>query len=168
MWLLVGLIAVPLIEIALFIRLGGWIGLWPTIGFVVLTAVIGTYMLRSQGVSTLRKLQGALDRGEDPTAQLGQGALILFAGALLLTPGFFTDAVGFALLNEGVRLRLIAWLGPRLARRVVRSASRPGPSGFAGGFPAEGRSQGRGNEDAAIDVEYHDVTDSSDRSDRDR
>ena len=77
MWLLIALIAVPLIEIALFIRVGGWIGLWPTIGFVVLTAMIGAAMLRRQGVSTMRKLQVALERGEDPSAQLAHGGLVL-------------------------------------------------------------------------------------------
>ena len=94
---------VPLIEIALFIQVGGWIGLWPTLGIVVATAVAGTVLVRSQGSQALQRLRRSFDELRDPTDTLAHGAMILFSGALLLTPGFFTDAVGFALLVPGVR-----------------------------------------------------------------
>ena len=103
MWLLIAFIAVPLIEIALFIQVGGAIGLWPTLGIVVLTAILGTILVRQQGLATLNQLRRRLNTLEDPTEPIVHGAMILFSGALLLTPGFFTDALGFALLVPAVR-----------------------------------------------------------------
>lgn len=114
MWLLVAFIVVPLIEIALFIQVGGLIGLWPTLVIVVLTAVIGTSILRMQGALALSSLRRSLAELEDPSEPLAHGAMILFAGALLLTPGFFTDAMGFALLIPPVRQRLLAFLRTRI------------------------------------------------------
>ena len=125
MWLLIAFIAVPLIEIALFIEVGGLIGLWPTLIVVVLTAVIGTVLLRRQGLAELDRLRAALDGHGDPSAPLVHGAMILFAGALLLTPGFFTDTVGFALLLPPVRNFLLARI---LEKIVVHSARADRPA----------------------------------------
>ncbi len=100
-------IAVPLIEIALFVRVGGAIGLGWTLFIVVATAVVGTRLIRTQGAGALSDLRSALDELRDPVEPLAHGALILFSGALLLTPGFFTDAVGLALLFPPVRRALI-------------------------------------------------------------
>ena len=94
---------VPLIEIALFIKVGGLIGLWWTLLIVIITAVLGTVLVRSQGLAVLNSLRGSMQELRDPTEPLAHGAMILFSGALLLTPGFFTDAVGFALLVPAVR-----------------------------------------------------------------
>ena len=107
MWLFVAFLLVPLIEIGLFIQIGGLIGLWPTLGIVILTAILGTYLVRSQGIAALNNLRGSFSRLEDPSEPLAHGAMILLAGALLLTPGFFTDAVGFALLAPPIRSALI-------------------------------------------------------------
>ena len=104
------LLAVPVIEIGLFIEIGGWLGTWPTIGLVVLTALIGSILLRQQGLAAMREAQSRLAAGEDPGRLLADGAMILVAGALLLTPGFFTDAVGFLLLVPGVRTVLWTWM----------------------------------------------------------
>ncbi|MEQ6202945.1 FxsA family protein [Sulfitobacter sp. HNIBRBA2951] len=103
MWLLIAFIAVPVIEIALFIQVGGFIGLWPTLLIVILTALAGTYLVRSQGRLALGQLQQSFGEMRDPTEPLVHGAMILFSGALLLTPGFFTDALGFALLIPAFR-----------------------------------------------------------------
>ncbi len=103
MWLLIAFIAVPVIEIGLFIQVGGIIGLWPTLLIVILTALAGTYLVRSQGRLALGQLQRSFSDLRDPTEPLVNGAMILFSGALLLTPGFFTDAIGFALLIPAVR-----------------------------------------------------------------
>ena len=124
MWLLIAFIGVPLIEIALFIRVGGWLGLWPTLAIVVLTAVLGTMLLRRQGLAEISRLRAALDGHGDPTGPLVHGALILFAGAVLLTPGFFTDAIGFALLVPPVRAVLIE----RIRDRIVLHQARQGPT----------------------------------------
>lgn len=107
--LLILFILIPIIEIGLFIQVGGIIGLWPTLAIVVLTAIIGTAMLRNQGISTMTRLQSKLQKGESPVDTMVHGALILVSGVLLLTPGFFTDGIGFLLLFPPVRTALIKW-----------------------------------------------------------
>lgn len=114
MWLFVPFVLVPLIEIALFIQVGGWIGLWPTLAIVVITAIIGTALVRQQGVRAINELRGSINQLRDPTEPLAHGAMILVAGALLLTPGFFTDAVGFALLIRQVRSAAYRWIRARV------------------------------------------------------
>jgi len=103
MWLFLLFVSVPLIEIALFIKVGGLIGLWPTLSIVVITAFIGTLLMRTQGANALMRLRQSMERLEDPSEPLADGAMIIFAGALLLTPGFFTDAIGLLLLLPPVR-----------------------------------------------------------------
>lgn len=122
MYILLAFIAVPLIEIALFIQVGGAIGLWPTLAIVILTALLGTALLRQQGLQELDKLRAALAGRGDPAEPLVHGAMILFAGALLLTPGFFTDAVGFALLLPPVRARITAQIRKRIHIHEMRRA----------------------------------------------
>lgn len=114
MWLLLAFIAVPLVEIALFIQVGGAIGLWSTLGIVVVTALIGTYLVRQQGTMAISQLRTEMSNLQDPTEALAHGAMILFSGALLLTPGFFTDAVGFAFLVPGIRSSIIAAVRKRI------------------------------------------------------
>jgi len=114
MWLLLAFIGVPLIEIALFIQVGGVIGLGYTLLIVVLTAILGTWLVRSQGLAALADLQGSFSELRDPTEPLAHGAMILFSGALLLTPGFFTDALGFALLVPGIRRAVFKWARTRV------------------------------------------------------
>ena len=127
MWLFLAFLVVPLVEIALFIQVGGWIGLWPTLAIVVLTAVAGTWLVRSQGRAALERLRGSLTGLRDPSEPLAHGAMILFSGALLLTPGFFTDAVGFALLIPAVRRALLREAARRVDVTRVVMGSRPGP-----------------------------------------
>ncbi len=118
--LLLLFIAIPMIEIALFIQVGGVIGLGWTLAIVLLTAIIGSWLVRQQGSMALQQLQQSFHALSDPTEPLAHGAMILFSGALLLTPGFFTDAVGFALLLPPVR----QWVFRKLRERVtVRSFS---------------------------------------------
>ncbi len=121
MWLLIVFIAVPLIEIGLFIQVGGWIGLWPTLAIVLVTAIAGTALVRSQGSQALAQLRANFDNLRDPTEPLAHGAMILFSGALLLTPGFFTDFVGFVLLIPAVRQRIFAELKKRVNVQTVQT-----------------------------------------------
>jgi UPF0716 protein FxsA len=114
MWLFLAFLAIPLIEIGLFIQVGGAIGLWPTLGIVVLTAILGTWLVRAQGSLAMNNLRQSFSRLEDPAEPLAHGAMILVSGALLLTPGFFTDAVGFALLVPGVRSVVFNWVRSRV------------------------------------------------------
>ena len=104
--LLLLFIGIPLIEITLFIQVGTAIGLPWTLAIVILTAFLGAWMVRSQGAQTMARLRSSFSTLQDPAEPLAHGAMIIFSGALLLTPGFFTDAVGFALLVPGIRTRV--------------------------------------------------------------
>ena len=117
MWLFVLFVTVPIIEIALFIQIGGEIGLLSTLGIVIATAFLGTYLVRKQGLSALSQLKNNVETLENPIAPLAHGIMILLAGALLLTPGFFTDAVGFSLLVPNIRI----WLFERVKQRILHS-----------------------------------------------
>ena len=88
-------LAVPLAELYLLIQIGGVIGAGWTVVLVVGTALLGAFLVRAQGVSTIRRVQQNIERGQLPAMELLEGLALLVAGALLLTPGFFTDAVGF-------------------------------------------------------------------------
>lgn len=120
MWLFLAFLIVPLIEIALFIGIGDIIGLWPTLAVVVLTAILGTWLVRAQGLAALSQVRGSFERLDDPTEPLAHGAMILFSGALLLTPGFFTDAVGFALFAPPVRRGVLSLVRRHLHVRTVQ------------------------------------------------
>ncbi len=123
MWLFLILVAVPIIEIGLFIQVGGFIGLWPTLGIVVLTALIGTMLMRVQGLATLEKLKTTVNTGGNPGEPMAHGAFILVAGLLLLTPGFFTDATGLLLLVPPVRALVIKALASRARMQFYASAA---------------------------------------------
>jgi len=135
-------LAVPIIEIALLIQVGGMIGVWRTVALVVLTAVIGAALLRAQGMKTLLAAQESLRRNVMPVAELFDGACLLVAGALLLTPGFFTDTIGFLLFVPLLRRALRGWLYRFLSSRpgatiwvdgeVVRGGAPPEPPGGDG------------------------------------
>jgi UPF0716 protein FxsA len=133
MWLFLIFVAVPIVEIGLFIQVGGAIGLWPTLAIVILTALAGTTLMRAQGIMTLNKLQNSLSDGSNPADPIAQGAMILVAGVLLLTPGFFTDGLGFALLLSPVRMIIIRWASSRIksggfsftATQAANSPNRP-------------------------------------------
>ena len=117
MWLFVLFVTVPIIEIALFIQIGGEIGLLSTLGIVIATAFLGTYLVRKQGLNAFSQLKNNVETLENPIAPLAHGIMILLAGALLLTPGFFTDAVGFSLLVPNIRI----WLFERVKQRILHS-----------------------------------------------
>ncbi len=114
MLLLILFIGVPLLEITLFIQVGGAIGLGWTLAIVIATAFLGAYMVRSQGARAMMNLRSSFSGLQDPTEPLAHGAMILFSGALLLTPGFFTDFIGFALLIPAVRSAVYRYLRTRV------------------------------------------------------
>ena len=123
MWLFFLFVAVPIIEIGIFIQVGGFLGLWPTLAIVVLTALIGTALMRAQGMAALQKLQTSIERGGNPADPIANGAFILIAGLLLLTPGFFTDTLGLLLLVPPVRQSLIRAVVAQLKSRATVYAS---------------------------------------------
>ncbi|MEH0742642.1 membrane protein FxsA [Vibrio cholerae] len=123
--LLLLFIIVPIIEIGLFIQVGGFLGLWPTIGLVLVTAFVGASLVRSQGVATLLSVQQRLAQGELPAQQIMEGVMLAVAGVLLLTPGFLTDALGMLVLLPAPRAMIAKTL---MSKMVIRSVG--GQSGF--------------------------------------
>lgn len=173
-------VVVPIIEIALFIQVGEAIGVWQTIALVILTAVAGTALLRAQGLATLRRAQTSMNQGQVPVREVFDGACLLVAGVLLLTPGFMTDAFGLSLFLPPVRSAILG-----VAAKAVRSgrihvsgmnsgAGGPrapgeefhgggfhphGPGGFGpGGFGPGGRPGGP----ADLEGEYREVNPDAD------
>ena len=108
--LLIAFILVPVIEITLLIKMGGAIGIGSTILIVIFTAILGAYLVKQQGFATLQAVQKEMNRGRVPAMQMAEGIALLLAGAVLLTPGFMTDAIGFALLTPPLRRGFINWL----------------------------------------------------------
>tara|TARA_R110002110_G_scaffold5407_9_gene28008 strand:- start:8 stop:547 length:540 start_codon:yes stop_codon:yes gene_type:complete len=139
--LLAMFIAIPIIEIGLFIEIGGWIGLWPTLGIVIVTAFAGTTLLRLQGLAVLQRAQESTARNELPVQEVFDGLCLLIAGILLLTPGFFTDAVGFMLFVPPFRRFAAGVIG----RWLVRSGKiTVAAGGLGGGHPGAGPGRGSG------------------------
>ncbi len=136
-------VAVPLIEIALFIKIGGAIGLGWTLAIVLATALLGTWLIRTQGAMAMMDLRRSLNELRDPSEPLAHGAMIIFAGALLLTPGFLTDSIGFLLLFPPVRNAIIAFIRSRM--RIEGAAVHE-------------RHESRGPQGDIIDVEYREIT----------
>ncbi|WED21667.1 membrane protein FxsA [Vibrio sp. JC009] len=131
--LLLLFICVPIIEIGLFIQLGGFLGLWPTIALVIITAVVGASLVRSQGLQTLLSVQSRLQQGEIPAQQIVEGVMLAVSGVLLLTPGFMTDAMGMLVLLPAPRAALAKQI---MSRVKVNTIS--GGNGFQGGFYSQG------------------------------
>lgn len=155
MWLFLAFLSVPLIEIALFIQVGGLIGLWPTLLIVIVTAVLGTYLVRAQGRLAMNDLRRSFSELNDPSEALANGAMILVSGALLLTPGFFTDAVGFALLAPPVRRAVFQYLRKKVKVASFEMGSDP-RAGMARD-PFSGAATRETGENDVIDGEFTEV-----------
>ena len=115
-------IAIPIAEIAVFIQAGERFGLWPTLGLIILTALLGATLLRFQGLRTLHRVQESLSHGEMPIGEVFNGLCLLIAGALLITPGFLTDSFGFALFVPRIRQAI----GSSLAKVLMSRKSDRG------------------------------------------
>lgn len=112
-------IAVPIVEMWILIQVGGEIGALPTIGLVVLTAMIGLSLLKRQGLSTLMSARAKMDQGRIPAGELVSGVMLAVGGALLLTPGFVTDVVGFLLLIPATRRWVLRQIIERYRGKIV-------------------------------------------------
>ena len=117
--LVIAFILVPLAELAVLIAVGDWIGLLPTLVLLLVVSVVGAWLAKREGLAAWRRLQAALAQGRMPTVEVTDGALILLAGALLLTPGFLSDVLGILLLLPPTRAIARRQL-PRLAERRLR------------------------------------------------
>ncbi|EGR0550842.1 membrane protein FxsA [Vibrio cholerae] len=133
-------IAVPVIEIALFIQVGGVLGVWPTIALVLLTAIVGASLVRSQGLQTLLTVQQRLAQGQLPAQQILEGVMLAVAGVLLLTPGFFTDILGMLVLLPAPR----AYFAKQLMSRVVVGNIHASGAGFEQPNPFHDRANPNG------------------------
>jgi UPF0716 protein FxsA len=160
------LLLIPLLDAVFLVVLAGSLGWQLIVLLVVLTALVGMFLARLEGRHTLAKIQRKAARGEPPTDELMDGALLLVAGAFLLTPGLVTDAIGFLLVipltRYPIRMALKKW--------VVVPAVDNRTGGFAtgnvyiGGFPGNGDSDqpdsGESGFEATSDVDFEDVDDS--------
>lgn len=120
MWIVLGLLAWPLVEIGLFVTLGAKLGLWLTLAWVILTGLVGVMLLKGMalaGQSTLR--QGLQEGLHDPLSPLAHRALVGVAAVLLILPGFFTDALGLVLLLPPVRGLIIRGMASRVRGMTV-------------------------------------------------
>lgn len=154
--LLAGFAGIPIIEIILFITIGDWIGLWPTIATVVATAVFGATLLRIQGLVALRRFQKSSARNDLLANEVFQGFCLLIAGVLLLIPGFFSDLVGFLLFIPSFRqilmraiLRLIE---PYSYFQFDQTSTVDGATIKSGGHQPTNNAEG-----PVIDGEYEEV-----------
>ena len=136
-FLVIAFIIVPIIEIYLIVQVDAAIGGWETLGLLVLDSVVGAWLVRREGFSILARVQTTLSRGELPTNDLVEGLLVLFAGALMLTPGFLTDALGFVLLLPPTRAMVRNVLKTRFAGRI-----RVGRGAYGGPFGRHGFTNG--------------------------
>lgn len=143
-------IVVPLLELALILQVGREIGAWWTIGILVADSVLGSLLMRAQGRVAWRRFTEATRAGRPPATEVLDGALIVAGGALLLTPGFFTDALGLSLLLPPTRVVVRRILARRLLSRMV--------AGMGSDRPASSRPATRG----------YDIEGSATEADRDR
>lgn len=111
-------VVVPLLELALLIRVGQVVGFWPTIGLVIFTGIAGAWLARLEGLRTLFKLRNDLAHGKLPGQAIMDGMAVLLGGALLLTPGIVTDILGFSLLLPQTRGSIQRWVRERLGESV--------------------------------------------------
>src|ERR671914_491701 len=120
-------IVVPIAELAVIIQVGQEIGVWWTIAILVADSILGSLLMRAQGRAAWRRFNDAVQAGRVPAREVLDGALIVFGGLLLLTPGFITDALGLVLLIPPTRALVRAVLVRRLEHRMVAAATRPRP-----------------------------------------
>ncbi len=146
--LLLIFLAIPLLEIYLLIEVGSALGAGTTIFLVVFTAVLGAFLVRTQGFSTLARVQTQLARAQIPAIEIMEGLFLFVAGALLLTPGFFTDTIGFIFLTPPLRRLIIHHI---IRRGLFRTFTPTQPE-----YDRDGsrRQDSRNN---VIDVEYKDI-----------
>jgi len=142
-------IAVPIVEMWLLIEAGGFFGALPTIGAVILTGVVGASLARREGLLALTRMTQASNRGELPTGAMFDGMAVFLGGALLLTPGFLTDAFGFALLapfsRDALRMYCLSWIEGRIrdGNGVVHMGGFGNGANFTGSHPPPGQQNPR-------------------------
>jgi len=160
--LLLLFVVMPVMEMWLLIEVGGQIGALATIALVLLTAMVGLTLLRKQGFATLMKANRKMAEGQLPAEEMVEGIFLAIGGALLLTPGFVTDSIGFACLLPGIRQLLIGGAVKRMMAkgqfRAHGSFQAGGfrPGGFQGGsFQSRGPFDEKNSHGETIEGDYH-------------
>ena len=154
----------PILEIALLINVGSVIGGWNTVGLVLLSAFIGAYFVKREGVSTLQTAQEKMQRNEVPGKELVEGLMLVVAGVLLVTPGFITDIFGFLLSMPGSRHFFAAQVSKHMKMGVVAQGMGPGTAGFGQGqspfgqSPFDQRPRSHNSDGDVFEGEYTDHT----------
>ena len=153
---------VPFVELYLLIKVGTEIGLWNTLGLILLTGALGSWLAWHEGLRTMLRFQERMQRGEIPTDQMIDGLLLLVAGAVLLTPGFLTDAMGFSLLLPPVRSLLRGVLKGYMEKHMEIHTLDPGPMGPGDvgprpGGPMEGGGPTRRPPDVVLDRDSYKI-----------
>lgn len=120
---------VPVFELWLLLRIGGWLGAGPTVALVVLTGIVGATLARREGAHAWSAVQTEIAAGRLPGRKLLEALLVLVAGIVLVTPGVLTDAAGLAILVRPVRARLVRYLEERYRTALERSSGDPPASG---------------------------------------
>ena len=135
-------VLIPVVELSVLIRVGEALGTWTTVGLVLITAVVGVSLVRSQGLSTLMSVQQKLARGEAPGQEIVEGMMLAMAGVLLLIPGFVTDFIGLLLLTPLTRTPIAAVIYKRMQLNVVArggfGGQGPGGQGSQNPFGQQG------------------------------
>jgi UPF0716 protein FxsA len=137
--------AVSLLEIFVLVKVGGILGAWPTILLVIVTAFIGSALVRSQGLELVKKLQERMATGEMPGQQLVEGMMLIVTGVLLVTPGFVTDLCGLLLLQPTIRANIA---------KLILANVKIVPQASMGGFSHSGFSQNKPHDDSVIEGEF--------------
>ena len=149
--ILIFLLLVPIIEIVLFIFVGGMIGFWPTMGVILGTGILGVALIKWQRGGGMQDMMAQMQPGSSPN-QLFSKVLLMLAGLLLFIPGFFTDALGLALLLPPVRM----FIGVLIAKILVKRLSKMASMGGLGGFPGMEQFQAGGADDDSDDDDWDD------------
>jgi UPF0716 protein FxsA len=135
-------IIIPIIEISVLMQVGELLGMWPTIGIVILSAWIGAKYVRQQGLATLQSVQAKMAQGEMPSSEIVTGLMLLVAGVLLVTPGFVTDIFGLSLLVPSVRAVIAAYAQKHINVNAHTAGNHAGASSHTGNiYENEGFSQ---------------------------
>lgn len=129
---------VPIVDLALLVAVGDRVGLWPTLAVVILTALVGSWLAKREGLAAWQRVQGKMVSGGVPGQELIDGLLILVAGTLLLTPGFLTDVVGILGLFPPTRAVIRRTVRARFERAVREGSVRVVGGGGFGGSPFAG------------------------------
>ncbi len=155
--LFLSLAIIPIIEIAILIQIGGFIGAWLTVGMIIFSAAVGAILLRKQGLQILRRIQNSIAQNKFPTNEVMNGFVLIVAGILLITPGFLTDFIGLLLFSNRTRY----FLGSILWRSIKKYSKTNAPKMNTDGEVFMGNNNQSENT-STIDGVYSDISNKAD------